>query len=54
MSELSLAARVKRAIAARPRTDEDVERVVDEIEGIIRDLETVQINLSRARLRRRE
>jgi hypothetical protein len=49
-----LPTRLRRLLDRRPRTDEETELVVDEIEKVIRALEQVQMDLTRARLRKRE
>jgi hypothetical protein len=53
MSERSLPERLRLIIARRPKTDAETEATVDDIEKIIRELETLQMNLTRARLRRK-
>jgi hypothetical protein len=41
-------------LAKRPRTDDEVEQVVEEIEQVIRALEQYQIDLTKEMIRRRE
>jgi hypothetical protein len=52
-NETSIATRIRLILARQPRSEEDYERTVDDIDVIIRELEGVQIQLNRERYRRR-
>jgi hypothetical protein len=49
---LRLAARLKLIMARRPTTDEETERSVEDIEGIIRELDALQMWLYKAQRNR--
>ena len=50
--ETPLPTRLRNILARKPKTDADYEAYVDDLEKIIRDIETLQMSASRERLRR--
>jgi hypothetical protein len=53
MSEPPLPTRLRAILARKPKSEQEVQNFIDDLEQIIRSVEQIQMDVSRAMLRRR-